>query len=306
MEYAEYMRFLPQRYRDEVMFEPVASWFAWRGNRVHVARAGADDAPVRVLALHGAGGHAGLLWPLLGIGAAEGVSVMAMDLPLYGDTVVADPRGVRYRDWVELVCDFVVAETESDDRPLIVFGASLGGILGYEVAARTGRIAQVVATCLPDPADPATRRAMARWGPAGAMPPLMLSGIDAVLGRVRVPIRWLVDMANMSLDPSLSRLCATDPRGGGVRIPLGFLVDFLRFRHTPPEEFAAAPVTLVHPAADRWTPPELSLRFLDRIDAPTTVTLLDGCGHFPVEEPGVTQLADTLRTLLAEVGGTRR
>ncbi|MGY0503471.1 alpha/beta hydrolase [Nocardia sp. FBN12] len=306
MEYAEYVRFLPQRYRDEVMFEPESSWFAWHGNRVHVARAGAEDAPVRVLALHGAGGHAGLVWPLLGIGAAEGVSVMAMDLPLYGDTAVADPGAVRYREWVEIVGDFVVSETDSDDRPLVVFGASVGGMLAYEVAARTGRIAHVVATCLPDPADPAMRRAMVRWAPAGAVPPVLLSGIAAVLGRVRVPIRWLVDMANMSSDPALSRLCATDPRGGGVRVPLGFLVDFLRFRHTPPEEFVAAPVTLVHPAADRWTPPELSVRFLDRISAPTTVTLLDGCGHFPVEEPGVTQLADALRTLLAEVGGSRR
>ncbi|MFD3747728.1 alpha/beta hydrolase [Nocardia sp. NPDC058633] len=302
MEYAEYVRFLPQRYREEVMLEPVASWFAWRGNRVHVARAGAEDAPVRVLALHGAGGHAGLVWPLLGIGAAEGVSVLAMDLPLYGDTVVADRGAVRYREWVELVGDFVVAETASDDRPLIVFGASLGGMLAYEVAARTGRIAHVVATCLPDPADPATRRALARWGATAMLPPLLLAGVAAVLGRVRVPIRWLVDMANMSLDPSLSRLCATDPRGGGVRIPLGFLADFLSFRHTPPEEFAAAPVTLVHPAADRWTPPELSLRFLDRLSAPTSVVLLDGCGHFPVEEPGVTQLADTLRAVITEVG----
>ncbi|WP_446226239.1 alpha/beta hydrolase [Nocardia sp. IBHARD005] len=286
------------------MLEPVPSWFSWRGNRVHVARAGADDAPVRVLALHGAGGHAGLVWPGLGIAAGEGVSVAAMDLPLYGDTVMEDPGAVRYRDWVELVCDFVVAE--ADDRPLVIFGASLGGILAYEVAARTRRVAHVVATCLLDPADPAARRAAARWELGGAIPPVLYGGAAALFGRVRLPVRWLVDIANMSLDPALSRMCATDPRGGGVRIPLGFLVDFLRFQHTPPEQFFAAPVTLVHPAADRWTPPELSLRFLERISAPTTVTLLDGCGHFPVEEPGVTQLADALRTLLAEVGGARR
>ncbi|MFD6388694.1 alpha/beta hydrolase [Nocardia sp. NPDC060259] len=305
MEYLPYAQYLPQRYRHEVMLEPVSSWWSRRGHRVHVARAGADDAPVRVLGLHGGGGHAGLVWPLLGIGAAHGVSVAAIDLPLYGDTVVSDPGAVRYREWVELVSDFVLAETETDDRPLVLFGASMGGILAYEVAARTGRVAHVVATCLPDPADPAMRRAMARWAPVAATPAWALAGVAAVLGRVRVPIRWLADMENMSLDPALTRVCATDPRGGGVRIPLGFLVDFLRFRHTLPEDFTAAPVTLVHPAEDRWTPPQLSMRFLARISAPTSAVLLAGCGHFPVEEPGVTQLADALREILAEVGAPR-
>lgn len=300
MEYSSYARFLPSRYRAEVIAAPRSEWWAWRGHRVHVARAGGAGDPVRVLALHGAGGHAGLVWPLLGIGVAEGVSVAALDLPLYGDTVVDNPGGVRYRDWVDLVCAFVVAETEADDRPLVLFGASLGGMLAYEVAARTGRVAHVVATCLADPADPAVRRAMARWSVTGAVPLPILAATAAVFGRVRVPVRWLADLANMSLDPAVSRHCATDPRGGGVRVPLGFLVDLLRFEHTAPERFTTTPVTLVHPAEDRWTPPEPSLRFLDRVSAPTRAVLLEGCGHFPLEEPGVTQLAETLRELLVE------
>ncbi|WP_280304434.1 alpha/beta hydrolase [Nocardia neocaledoniensis] len=304
MEYLGYQRFLPPRSRAAAVTEPESTWWHWRGRRVHVARARREDAPVRLLALHGAGGHAGLLWPLLGAAAGEGISVAALDFPLYGDTVEPRPRRVRYRDWVELVCDFVRAETADDDRPLVVFGASMGGLLGYEAAARTGRIAHVVATCLLDPADPEARRAAARWDRLGALPAGPLGAAGALTGGLRVPIRWLVDMANMSLDPALARHCATDPRGGGVRVPVGFLVDYLRFTHTAPESFTAAPVTLVHPAEDRWTPPELSARFLRRVAAPTRAVLLDGCGHFPVEEPGVTQLADTLREIVDEVART--
>lgn len=272
---------------------------------MHVARTVDLGAPVRVLAIHGAGGHAGLVWPLAALCEHEGVEVMAIDLPLYGDTVEPRPRSVRYDDWIDLLCEFVSAQTESDDRPLVLFGASMGGMLAYEVAARTAAVAHVVATCLLDPADPAARRAAARWSITGPFAPALLDAVEPLLGGVRLPIRWLVDMPNMSLDPKLSHACATDPKGGGVHVPLRLLSSFLGYRHTAPETFTAAPVTLVHPAADRWTPPELSIRFLERLSAPTELVLLQGCGHFPVEEPGVTQLADALRAVVAAAKSAR-
>ncbi|WP_431949780.1 alpha/beta hydrolase [Nocardia lijiangensis] len=300
MEYLRYAQFLPAEYRREPLVEPTSTWWSWRGRRVHVARAVRPEATARVLVVHGAGGHAGLVWPFAALAAAEGVDAMALDLPLYGDTVEPDPSSVRYTDWVQLLAEFVCAERESDDRPLIVFGASVGGMLAYETAARTGAVAHVVATCLLDPADPAARRASARWSFTGGPAPLLLGSLPPVARRLRVPIRWLADMRNMSLDPALSDLCARDPRGGGVRVPLGFLADFMTFRHTPPEEFTSAPVTLVHPAADRWTPPALSTRFLARIPAPTRTVLLENCGHFPIEEPGLSRLATALREVLAD------
>ncbi|MEU0543547.1 alpha/beta hydrolase [Nocardia sp. NPDC005978] len=304
MEYREYLRFIPAQHVPEPFTEPVSTWWEWRGRRVHIARTVDPQAPVRVLAIHGGGGHAGLLWPLAAQAGPAGAEVLAIDLPLYGDTVEPRPRAVRYGDWVELLCEFVREQAVSDPRPLVVFGASMGGMLAYEVAARTGMVAHVVATCLLDPADPDARRAAARWSFTGPFAPALLGAVEPVLGGVRVPIRWLVDMRNMSPDPALSRLCAHDPRGGGVRVPLGFLSSFLRYRHTAPELFPKTPVTLVHPAEDRWTPPELSVRFLERLGAPAELVLLEGCGHFPVEEPGIDQLADALRGVLTAARST--
>ncbi|MBF6434815.1 alpha/beta hydrolase [Nocardia cyriacigeorgica] len=300
MDYRRYDQFLPAGYRAESLTAPESTWWSWRGHRVHVARARVPEASVRVLAVHGAGGHAGLVWPIAALAAQAGVDTMAIDMPLYGDTVVPDPHSVRYTDWIELLCEFVCAETASDPRPLIVFGASMGGMLAYEVAARTGAVAHVVATCLLDPADPAARRAAVRWSFTGGAAPTVLRSVRPLAGGLRVPIKWLVDMGNMSLDPELSRLCAADPKGGGVRVPLGFLADFLDFTHTPPES-TTTPLTLAHPAADRWTPPELSLRLLHRIAAQTRLVLLDGCGHFPIEDPGIRRLRDTLIGVLEEV-----
>ncbi|MGV0743297.1 alpha/beta hydrolase [Mycolicibacterium sp. XJ870] len=297
MDFEAYARFLPAQYRAQPLVEPISTWWQWRGLEVHIARAVTPDSDVRALVLHGAGGYAGALWPFAALAAAEGVDVLSPDLPLYGDTVEPSPGTVRYDDWVELVCDLVRAECEHDDRPLIVFGASMGGMLGYEVAARTGLVSHVVATCLLDPADPAARRAAARIPQSGAVAPVIMRMFDPWIGRLRVPIRWLVNMNAMSGKTALSRLCATDRKGGGVRVPLGFLSSWLNFTHTAPEMFDAAPVTLVHPGADRWTPAPLSIRFLDRIAAPTRLVMLEGCGHYPIEEPGLSQLVAALRSV---------
>ncbi|MCV7280768.1 alpha/beta hydrolase [Mycolicibacterium flavescens] len=301
MEYARYAAFVPAHHRPSPPIDPVSTWWSWRGRRVHIARAAVPDAPVRLLVVHGAGGYSGALWPIAAAVAREGIEVLSPDMPLYGDTVEPDPRSVRYPDWLDLLSDLVVAERAADPRPLVLFGASMGGMMAYEAAARTGEVAHVVATCLLDPAVPAARSAAARISAIGPVAPVLMRAVDSVLGRVRVPIRWLVDMNNMSHDAELTRLCAEDPKGGGVRVPVGFLASWLNHAHTAPESFTAAPVTLTHPGADRWTPPQLSIDFLRRIAGPTRLVMLDNCGHFPVEEPGLTQLAAALRDVRDDV-----
>lgn len=300
MDISDYAAFLPTEYTRDFA-APESTWWGWRGNRVHIARGVVPGAATRVMVIHGGGGYSGALWPFAAAAVGEGVDVLAPDLPLYGDTDVADPAGVRYDDWVDLLCDLVRAERAADPRPLILFGASMGGMLAYEVAARTGEAAAVAVTCLLDMADPAARAAATRFRWLGRPAPAMLKTVEPLLGRVRLPIRWLADMLNMSRDPRLSRLCASDPRGGGVSVPLGFLSSWMAFRHTAPQSYTAAPVTLVAPAADAWTPPEVSIRFLQRISAPTELVMLDKCGHFPIEEPGLTQLRDAMRALLRQV-----
>ncbi len=299
MDYRSYAEFLPARYVENLA-PPTSTWWPWRGNRVHIARAPAPEADVRMMLIHGGGGYSGALWPVATV-AAGGVDVLAPDLPLYGDTVAAQPSRVRYQDWVALLTDLVRAERAADPRPLILFGASMGGMLAYEVAARTGQVAAVVATCLLDVSDPAARAAATRYPFLGRPAPAVLRALDPALGRLRVPIRWLADMTQMSTDPALSRLCAADPRGGGASVPLGFVSSWMSFRHTASEDFTAAPVTLVAPTADTWTPPELSIRFLQRVSAPTTLVTLENCGHYPIEEPGLDQLRTAMLTVRDQV-----
>ncbi|OZF44164.1 alpha/beta hydrolase [Rhodococcus sp. 14-2470-1a] len=290
-----YARFLPEKYRPNE--QPVSTRWQWRDSDVHIVRAGDAHAPLKVLAVHGAGGHSGALWPFAALAATRGAEVLFPDMPLYGRTAVLDPGSVTYEDWIDMMCDLVLAERRRDPRPLVLFGASMGGMLAYEVAARTGEVADVVATCLLDPSDPQARSAAARFGFLGGPSPALLKLGARLSRRTRLPIRWLIDIDNMSADPELSALCASDPLGGGVSVPLGFLNSFFSFEHTQPQTYRGPRVTLVHPAEDRWTPPEISVRFLERIAADTTLVYLDGCGHFPIEEPGLSQLVSTMEDL---------
>lgn len=296
MDIDRYAAFLPAERRAHVT-APRQTWMDWRGRRVHIARGdiGCSPPQVRAILVHGGGGYSGALWPLTSLVAGHregiGVEILAPDMPLYGYTEEPEPGAVRYSDWIDLLCDIIAAERARDDRPIILFGASMGGMMAYQAAHRTATMVDaVLATCLLDLSDPDALTAASRIKIGGRITAPLLRAAGAVLGRVRVPIRWMADMSAMSGNPGLAKLCATDPRGGGVSVPVGFLSSWLNYRHTRPEDYRGAPVTLVAPAADTWTPPVLSVKFLRRIAGPTRTVLLQNCGHYPIEEPGLSQL----------------
>lgn len=295
----DYAAFLPEGRRGQVAAPTTERWM-WRGHDVRILRRSAGQAPVRVLLVHGAGGHAEALWPLAALISPEVADLSAVDLPLYGSTLPADPAAVRYDDWVDLLVDLIAEE--DDGRPLVLLGASMGGLLSVEAAELSGRVSAAVVTCLLDPADWRARLAMARFGPLGVLGAALPRRLPDRLARQLIPVSWVADLGAMSRNPGLSRLCAADPRGGGARVPAGFLASYLRHPHTSPEQ-VQTPVLLTYPARDDWTPAEVSVRWLRRSPAQAGIRLLTECGHFPVEEPGlghlIAEVEETCRRLVA-------
>lgn len=148
---------------------------------------------------------------------------------------------------------------------------------------------------------------MTRFGPLGILGRPLSALVenwwsDSALARMMIPISWVANLPRMSRTPALTRLCATDPLGGGARVPIGFLTSYVAYHHTAPEQMAT-PVTLVHPSHDDWTPVDLSVRMLRRVAAPTSMVLLRGCGHFPVEEPGLDDLLGAVDAVVADLAG---
>ena len=294
-----YVPFLPPHHQRAASLVPEPTWWRWHGHRVHIARASDPGAPARVLLVHGAGGHSGALWPITALVASRGIDVSAVDLPLYGRTTSPDPAAVRYDTWVDLLIDLVKAE--HDHRPLVLLGASIGGLLAYEVAARSPHVAAVAATCLLDPRDWRARAHMTHAGALGVLGGPLSALARGGLARTMVPMSAVANLRRMSRNRALSHLCAVDPHGGAARVPLGFLASYLRFAHTPPER-NRTPVTLLHPGRDAWTPVELSARVLSRAAGPAELVVLRECGHFPVEDPGVTDLVDAVADLARHLG----
>lgn len=307
----EYLACLPPSWRERAaaVGEPESQWWLWRGLRIHLAHLPRPDAPARLLVLHGGGGHSGAVWPLAALAATLGFEVLAPDLPGYGLTELADPCAVGYADWVDCVADLLRAQAAADARPLVLLGGSMGGLLAYSASVRVpDAVAHVLVTCLLDPSNPVCWPALSRWGGAAGvrlLRPLLAPLARAPgrgLARLRIPIRWVAPMHAIANPPALARLCLDDARGGGSRVPLGFLASFLfSTPEPPPQAYSRIPVTLVHGTEDHWTPPAMSLAFLRRIAAPTRHVPLPGCGHFPVEEPGLTTLLQVLEQVLAQV-----
>ncbi|KML63757.1 hypothetical protein VL15_00365 [Burkholderia cepacia] len=69
-----------------------------------------------------------------------------------------------------------------------------------------------------------------------------------------------------------------------------------------PEDFTACPILRTQPAADRWTPRHLSEPFLARIrPVPVKVAMLENAGHYPLEQPGLSQMVDAIDAFYRDV-----
>lgn len=294
-------RLLPDRLQLAEGELPVEDWLQVDRFTVHVDRWTSPDAPASLILLHGAGGNGRLVSAFGVLAARAGYDVVAPDLPGYGLTRVPNKNALVYDDWRRVAAAVVEAERRRSSKPLVLFGLSMGGMLAYDAAARTGSAAGLVGTCFLDPRKPRVRRSMVRWSwMAPALGPLLTTA-PAITDPIPIPMRIAGNMLAIANDPRLARTIASDPRAGGARMPAGYLRTFLTSEPAvDPETFDVCPVLLLHPAEDRWTDVSATLPFVERLNVEKQVVMLEGVGHFPVEEPGLTQLEDRLLAFLDE------
>src|SRR3954468_363495 len=159
----------------------VSQWWPWRGMEVHLERLVDPAAPVKLVILHGAGGHARMLLPYAQL--MGGVEAVAPALPGYGRTR-CNQQLVDYPMWVDLAAELIAQEQGRDPRPVLVLGASLGGMLAYSAVARAGA-AGLAVTCLLDVRRPEVRAAAARIALLGRNSGPIMNALRP-LDRVRV------------------------------------------------------------------------------------------------------------------------
>jgi alpha-beta hydrolase superfamily lysophospholipase len=295
-----YLRFLPDVMR--LPLDPEEEWWKWQDTNVHLDRLDVENAPLKVIVLHGGGGNGRLVSAFGAIVHGLGYSYVAPDLPGFGLTKAGPQYNPHYRSWIDLVVDLIDSEQTRDGLPVVTFGASVGGMLAYNAAAVSGKVRGVIATTLADARDPDARDALARsklWSRFGY---LVMNALPSLTGRLDIPARMISRMEWMTNDPAISRVFIEDPLVGGARINLDFYRTLMIYHPpVPPEEFDLCPLLLAHPAEDEWTPLAVSQPFFERLACDKELVTLEGCGHFPYEEPGVSQLRNAVENFLQRV-----
>jgi alpha-beta hydrolase superfamily lysophospholipase len=280
---------------------PHEEWWSWRGLDVHLDRAGAPDAKLKVIVLHGAGAYGRVMAPAAVLAQRYGYATVAPDLPGYGLTKV-DSGKLDYALWIDCVCDLIEAEHARDGLPIVLFGVSLGGILAYQAAAQSRKVIGLMATTLADMREPEVRRDFARHPALGSFGLALLESLSFAIDGLPMPMAYMSKMDDISNDPALSKLCKNDRMGGGNWVPARFLRTLMTtVPAIEPEKFDVCPVLLAHPGVDRMTDIAASRRFFERLPGQKRMVVLEGASHMPTEHPGVDQLEAAVLQFLGEL-----
>jgi alpha-beta hydrolase superfamily lysophospholipase len=250
-------------------------------------------APARIVLHHGVGTNARMMSIVVGQHlAAQGFDVSAVDMPFFGATSRAASR-VIYDDWVSIGAHYIESILAKDDMPTLLFGFSAGGMLSYHIACVTQRVAGICGTCFLDMRDAVVRRDIAPMPRLNAAIEIVGRGVARMLPDLSLPLHVVSNMRALTNDAAMTRLLLRDPGAAGVKLPLCFLRSFIEYRPAiEPEDFEVCPIQLLHPGQDRWTALTASMRFLDRVKAPTAVTIIRGAGHLPITSESLGHLRD--------------
>ncbi|MFJ4805628.1 alpha/beta hydrolase [Streptomyces murinus] len=231
--------------------------------------------------------------------ARLGFETVALDNLGYGLTQVRAGTTPSYDDWVDLVVDFLAHERARDDRPIVLYGLSAGGMLTYHVAAKAprGTLAGIVGMTFLDQRlqqvrdETAHDRIAARLGG-----PLMGLLARTPAAKLKCPMSLASKMSALANDPGAMKVFLKDRTSAANWVSVRFLDRYMNYAPAvEPEDFDACPVLLTQPAEDRWTPHHLSVPVLSRITrVPVDTVMLDNAGHYPLEEPGLRQMRDAI------------
>ena len=294
--WVRYRRLLASEFGIEVPEAPEEIRLHLRGHDLHLDH-WMPEGPERgvLILVHGAGGNGRILAPLAHAASSQGWKVLAPDLPGYGLTRPAETFSWDYAEWPRVVA----ALADLQVGPVVLLGASVGGLTAVQAAALSPAVRGVIATTLIDMGDPGAFIRAARWPWLAAISLAGFALAPWLLDPLALPLKWLAPMKAMTSSPPLQAYFEEDPGLGRARIPARFFrtLHALKFRRMT----LACPLLLVHPGADTWTPTSLSLEVYDRIEGEKTFLELTNGSHLPLEAPAADQLQSAVQAFLDRV-----
>lgn len=259
-------------------------------SRIHIDHYRVIKPKATLILFHGVGGNGRLLSFIAVPLMKNGFEVICPDLPLYGLTEYTG--AIAYDTWVEVGKHIVFHYQSQGADNIFLFGLSAGGMLAYQVACVSMHIKGIMATCILDQRESLVVRETATNRILGSIAKPILRFACRYFGRVRIPMKLAANMKAIANNEELAGLLMQDRKSSGAKVPLSFLSSMLNPQvAVEPENFTSCPFLLVHPEKDTWTDVRLSRIFFDRLACKKYLYMLDGAGHFPVEEKGLLQMS---------------
>ena len=200
---------------------------------------------------------------------------------------------IKYDDWVDLACDYIDYELKRDDRPIILYGLSAGGMETYHVAAKNKKVKGIVGMTFLDQRNQQVRDETARNIVMSRIG-IPMAGISAKmgLGGFKMKMTMASKMSTLCNNQEVMKIFYRDKTSAANSASMRFIDSYGNYQPAmEPEEFNVCPILLTQPEKDRWTPLHLSTPFLDRMKkVEVKVVNLENGGHFPVEQPALDQM----------------
>jgi len=303
----KYNLFLPieLQYKNENL--PKEYYWEWGNFSIHIDRMYQESSPVKVIVLHGAGGNGRVIGLFGNYLHSIGYEYLAPDLIGYGLTQNNNGKNIEYQEWVACISDLVDEESRKDNRPIVLFGLSVGGMLAYQVASNNKLVKGIIVTTLADPRlqkvrdDLSTNKLLSRL----SLPIIQIT--RKLTDAIRIPIKWVSKMDRITNDKEFSAVFSNDKLAGGSCITFRFLRTYLTYSpEKEPENFENCKVLWLQPEQDTWTTLETSKPFFDRIQGEKKLVILENCAHAPYHEPGLTTMKNEIQHFLIEILGAKK
>lgn len=247
--------------------------------------------------VHGGGANGRLLSPMAIALRDMGYEAVSPDLPGFGLTTYN--KVVEYQDWINVVLHLIEQEQLKDDKPIVLFGISLGGMLAYQVACLAKNIKGLIVTTLADTTQFKVTKVLAKNSIMASAGSKFMNGAPSITDGVKIPIRHTTVMSKMANNPDFVRLLIKDKVGSGSKVHLKWLRTLQTTKATiAPENFTKCPLLFLHPELDKLLSFEVSKPFYDKLACNKTLCYLEGCGHIPLEEPGISQMREYFLTFI--------
>lgn len=283
--------YLPPNYRINTDTKPDEYFVGICNYKIHIDHYKVPNPKATVIMFHGVGGNGRLLSCIAIPLVKNGFEVICPDLPLYGYTEF-DGK-VDYQSWVKCGSEIVKHYQKNGFPKTFVFGLSAGGMLAYQVASECESISGVLASCILDQRDIDVTKQTATSPLIATIGKPLMRISQKVIGDIKVPMKMVGNMKAITNNENLANLLMRDKKSSGVSVPIRFIYSMLMPEiKVEPEQFRSCPFLLVHPGDDRWTDISLSRKFYDRLACEKETLILEGAGHFPIEELGLGQMEE--------------